>query len=119
MIGKFELSQSGPRIYTFRLRASNGLVILSSRDHGSKQDALQGIESARHSAMIDACFERLVSARGEAYFRLMGAQGELIGSSQMYASRTTMEIGIASVVRNGPSAVLIDMASERRRAMLG
>ena len=115
MIGKFEITQSVGDTYTFRLRADNGMVILQSEPYDNKSCALQGIESVRRNAPINARFERLASSQGQPYFTLRATGGEIIGHSQVYSSTAAMENGIASVTRNGPEAVLVDMAPELRR----
>jgi uncharacterized protein YegP (UPF0339 family) len=118
MIGKFEVTKSGHDTFMFNLRADNGLVILSSETYGDKPGVMQGIESVRRNAPIDSRFERLSSASGEPYFNLKTASGHIVGHSQMYSSTSAMENGIASVIRNAPNAVLVDMAPDQRRATL-
>lgn len=115
MIGKFEVSKSSNDTFMFNLRADNGLVILSSHAHANKASVMQCIESVRRNAPIDARFERLTSVHGEPCFNLKSSTGQVIGHSQVYSSVSAMENGIASVGRNAPNAVLVDMAPEPRR----
>ena len=116
MIGKFEITRSEGDTYTFRLRADNGMVILQSDPYNNKSCAMQGIESVRCNAPISTRFERLASPQGQPYFTLRSTGGEVVGRSQHYSSIAAMENGIASVARNGPDAVLVDMAPDLRRA---
>ena len=43
---------------------------------------------------------------GEFTFNLKASNGQVIGSSQMYASERTMKAGIASVMQNANSPVV-------------
>jgi uncharacterized protein YegP (UPF0339 family) len=47
-------------------------------------------------------FEHKSSRKGESYFVLNAANGEVVGASEMYVSKQGMEIGITSVGRNAP-----------------
>lgn len=117
MIGKFEISKSAADTFMFKLRADNGLVILQSPWHATKAAALAGIEAVRIDVLNDRCFERLVSPLGQPSFILRSSSDQVIGHSQAYSSGSAMENGIASVVRNGPNAVIVDMAPQSPRRM--
>ena len=45
---------------------------------------------------------------GEFQFNLKATNGQVIGSSQMYASERTMRQGIASVMKNAPEAPVVE-----------
>ena len=46
---------------------------------------------------------------GEFQFNLKATNGQVIGSSQMYANETNMKNGIASVMNNAPEAPIVDL----------
>ena len=46
---------------------------------------------------------------GEFQFNLKATNGQVIGSSQMYASEKTRDNGIASVMRNAPEAEVVEV----------
>lgn len=50
MAGKFELYRDKAGEYRFRLRASNGEVLLQSEGYSSKQAAENGIAAVRNNA---------------------------------------------------------------------
>ena len=56
----------------------------------------------------DSRYERKASSKGQPYFVLKVANGEIIGKSEMYTSNSGMENGIASVKKNGPTAEVED-----------
>ena len=43
------------------------------------------------------------------YFRLKAGNGQVIGASQMYASKETAKKGIASVKRNAPESPIVEI----------
>ncbi|MDW3651588.1 MAG: YegP family protein [Bacteroidia bacterium] len=101
----FELYQSEKNDkYYFRLKAKNGQVILTSQGYASKSGAKNGIESIRKNSGDDDQFERKVASNGKHHFNLTAKNGEIIGSSQMYASKDGMNNGIKSVAANAPGA---------------
>ncbi len=108
MSGKFEVSQASNGKFMFNLKADNGQVILTSQMYEAKASATQGIDSVRVNAPLDERYERLSSAKGDPYFTLKAANGQVIGRSQMYSSTSAMEGGIASVKKNGPTATVFD-----------
>ncbi len=107
---KFEIFQSekNEKFY-FRLKARNGQVILTSQGYSSKASAKNGAESVAKNAPDDDKFERKEAKNGKLHFNLLAANKQIIGSSQMYASKQTMEKGIASVKRVAPVADIIDL----------
>ena len=109
MSGKFVLRKTDKGNFVFNLKASNGQVILSSQPYADKSAAMNGIESARKNARSDASFERRTASNGQAYFVLKAANTQIIGQSEMYSAKATMEKGIASVMRNTTGAVLEDL----------
>jgi len=111
MSGKFEVTQASNGKYMFNLKADNGQVILTSQMYEAKSSATQGIDSVRVNAPLDERYERLQSTKDEPYFNLKAANGQVIGRSQMYSTSSAMEGGIASVKKNGPTAILLDLTT--------
>lgn len=111
MAGKFELKNAKDGQIMFVLKAGNGEVILTSELYQSKSGAQNGIESVKENAVIDKRYEIKTSSAGEPYFVLKAANGEIIGTSEMYSSETGMENGIASVKENAPSAQVDDQTA--------
>ena len=99
----FELKKKDDS-YHFVLKARNGQVILSSEVYNSKSSAENGIESVKKNAQEDSRFERKTAKNGKFYFNLKAKNGQIIGSSQMYAGEAGMENGIKSVAENSKNA---------------
>lgn len=109
MAAKFEMLKSKKGQFYFRLKAANGQVILTSEQYQTKASVQAGITSVKANAKKDDRFERKSSSGGQPYFVLMAANGEPIGSSQMYKSTSSMENGIASVKKSSSQAVVKDL----------
>lgn len=110
MSAKYVLHPAGTDQFHWDLKAGNAETILSSQMYKAKQSAQTGIESCRTNSADDARYLRLVSKDTKPYFVLKAANGEVIGTSQMYSSESARDHGIASCKENGPSATMQDDA---------
>jgi uncharacterized protein len=110
MAGWYELTKSEKGQYTFVLKAGNSEVILRSEQYEAKASATNGIASVQTNSPMDERYERNVAKDGRPYFNLKAGNHQVIGTSQMYASETTRETGIASVKTNGPSTTVKDLS---------
>lgn len=108
MAGKFELKVAKNGKYHFNLKAGNGQIILSSEMYESKAAAENGIASIQKNAADDGRYERKESTNGKPYFNLKAGNGQVIGKSEMYESKASMENGIESVKKNGPDAPTVE-----------
>ena len=105
-MGKFVVTVRKNGEFQFNLKATNGQVILTSEGYTTKAACLNGIESVRKNGPVEDRFEVKVAKNGKPFFNLKATNGQVIGSSQMYASERTMKAGIASVMRNADSPVV-------------
>ena len=105
-MGKFVVTVRKNGEFQFNLKATNGQVILTSEGYNTKASCLNGIESVRKNGPIEDRYEIKEAKNGKPFFNLKASNGQVIGSSQMYASERTMKAGIASVMRNADSPVV-------------
>jgi uncharacterized protein YegP (UPF0339 family) len=103
-MGTFVISTRSNGEFQFRLKAGNGQEILASEGYKTKAACLNGVESVKKNSQEDARFDRLESKNGKFYFNLKATNGQIIGTSEMYESKASMENGIASVAKNAPEA---------------
>jgi uncharacterized protein len=96
--------QSNDGEFRFHLTASNGEIVLVSQRYATAAGAENGVGSVKVNASQADQFERRRSRRDESYFVLKAANGEVIGTSEMYSSGPAMENGIASVQKWGAAA---------------
>ena len=107
-MGKFVITTRKNGEFQFNLLATNGQVILTSQGYATKASCLNGVESVKKNAQTETRFDKKVAANGKPYFNLMATNGQIIGSSQMYANEVNMKNGINSVMKNAPEAVVVD-----------
>lgn len=112
MAGKFHLKKSSDGQYRFVLKAANGETILTSELYKQKTSALNGIESVKKNAPIDARYERKVDKAGHPRFNLKAANHEIIGTIEGYNSESARDNGIESVKNNAPEAAVVDESLE-------
>lgn len=108
-MGKFEITTRKNGEFQFNLKATNGQVILTSQGYKTKASCLNGVESVKKNSQDQNRFEVKVATNDKPYFNLMATNGQVIGSSQMYANETNMKNGIASVMKNAPEAEIVDL----------
>lgn len=108
MTGWFELSKSSDGQYRFVLKAGNAETILTSELYKARASAEAGIASVQANCANEARYERKTSSNGKAFFNLKAANSQVIGSSQLYASESSREGGIASVKANGTTTTIKD-----------
>tara|TARA_R100000935_G_scaffold42923_1_gene65264 strand:- start:83602 stop:83922 length:321 start_codon:yes stop_codon:yes gene_type:complete len=99
----FELKKKNDQ-YHFVLKAGNGQVILSSEMYNSKAAATNGIASVQKNCGDDARYEKKTAKNGKFHFNVKASNGQVIGSSQMYAAESGLNNGIESVKKNAPGA---------------
>ena len=107
-MGKFIISKRKNGEFQFVLLAGNNQTILASEGYNALAGCSNGIESVRTNSKDDAKFDRKASTNGKSYFNLKAANGQIIGTSEMYESTAGMENGIASVKENAPTAIVED-----------
>ena len=108
MSGTFELYQDKAGEFRFRLKASNGQIILASEGYVKQESALNGIESVKKNAPRDERSERKETSSGKPMFNLKAANHQVIGVSQAYESLSSRENGIDSVKRHAPNAKIVE-----------
>lgn len=108
MAGRFVLKMSSNSKYMFNLKAGNGEVILTSEMYESKSGAENGIESVKENSPDDDRYEKRISSRNEPYFVLKAANGQIIGTSEMYSSESARDNGIEAVKNTAPTAEVDD-----------
>jgi len=107
MAGKFVLRKTDNG--QFHFKAGNGETILTNETDTAKHGDLNDIASVRANAPLYECYERKVASDGSPYFILKAANGETLGTSEMYSSPSACENGIASIKTNAPTASIEDL----------
>ena len=108
MPGKFELYKDKRGEFRFRLKASNGQIILASEGYKTKSSANNGIQSVMKNAPYEARYESKETKTGKFMFNLKATNGQVIGTSESYETAKARDNGIASVGKNAPGAKVDD-----------
>lgn len=108
MSGKFEVYKDQGGEFRFRLKATNGQVILTSEGYKVKASCINGVESVKKNAPDETKYERKQSQSGKPMFNLRATNGQVIGTSQLYESEASRNSGIESVKKNAPEAAIED-----------
>lgn len=95
--GIFEVSLNSNSEYYFKLKASNGEIILISESYKNRQGCDNGIQSVRENALMEENFDIRLSNDKKRYFVLKAKNGEIIGTSETYNSLSNVINGINSV----------------------
>ena len=83
-------------------------LILTSQGYDDKSGCRNGIESVRKNGPNAAMFEKKSSSDGKFYFLLKAGNGQVIGTSQRYASEAACDNGIESVQHHAADAKLVE-----------
>ena len=108
MAGWYELSKSSDGQFRFVLKAGNAETILTSELYKARASAEGGIASVQANCAADERYDRKTATNGKAFFNLKAANHQVIGTSQLYASDASREVGISSVKTNGVSITVKD-----------
>lgn len=100
----FEIFVDSAEEFRFRLRAANGEIILASEGYTSKQSAIGGAVSVITNSDEKAQFDIQPTesneeglAKEDHFFTLKAANGETIGVSEVYASKSNAKKGTQAV----------------------
>lgn len=107
-MGKFIITKRKNDEYQFNLKAGNGQNILMSEGYTAKASCKNGIDSVKTNALLDVRYDRKIAKNGQYYFNLKAANGEIIGTSEMYNSAASRDNGISSVMEHAPNATVAD-----------
>jgi uncharacterized protein YegP (UPF0339 family) len=95
---KFQVFRGLDGQYYFHLRAGNGEIVLQSEGYTRKSSALDGTGSVRNWGTDARRYTLKDAANGQAYFVLTASNGQVVGVSETYDSRSNAQRGIDGVV---------------------
>lgn len=108
MPGKFELYKDKAGEFRFRLKASNGEIILVGEGYKSKASAKNGISSVQKNSQQPARFLKKDS-KGKFVFNLTATNGQVVGTSERYDTERARDAGMDSVTRHAADAGIVDL----------
>lgn len=84
--------------YYFHLKANNGQIVLQSQGYSAKSSATNGINSVRTNGVDANRYEVRDAADGQSYFVLKAGNGQVIGRSELYVSKSNAARGANTVM---------------------
>jgi uncharacterized protein YegP (UPF0339 family) len=111
-MAKFEITTRKNGEFQFNLKAGNGEIILGSEGYKTKASCLNGVESVKRNSQEEKRFEIKEAKNGKFHFNLKATNGQVIGTSEMYASEAGCKNGVASVMKNAPDAEVVDLTDK-------
>ena len=112
MSGKFEIYKDRAGEFRFRLKASNGQVLLASEGYFTKAGCSNGIESVKLNASIDGQYLRKQTHTGKYMFNLLAGNNQVIATSETYNTEGSLENAIQSVRKNAPDGTIEDLTDK-------
>jgi len=96
--GRFETFVGEDGQHYFHLLAKNGEKILHSEGYTSLSGAKKGITSVKNNGTSASRYQVVEADSGEFYFNLVATNGQVIGTSEMYASKSNAQKGVEAVI---------------------
>lgn len=96
----FEVWRAQNGRHYFHLSAANHEIILASQGYSTRTAALNGVLSVLDNGEIQSRYELRQASNGQHYFVLKARNGEIIGVSETYVSRSNAQRGVDGVIRN-------------------
>jgi len=93
--------------FSFSFDDGTGKTVVKSENYAAKKSALNGIESVKKNCINDGRYELKESKNGKYYFNVKASNGQIVGTSTLYASEVDRENAIALLKNEGPKAELL------------
>lgn len=98
--------------YYFRLKAKNGRIILASEGYTAKHNCEQTAALLRQIVYNPSLEIKLWNNDNEWWFRIVGGNFEIVGTSETYTTKAGAKRGISSVRKNAPIAEIVDLTKD-------
>ncbi len=92
--------------FSFSFINAAGKAVVKSENYKAKKSALNGIESVKKNCQEDKRYEMKESKNGKFFFNVKASNGQVVGTSMLFASDADRAAAIAELKSGGPSAVV-------------
>ena len=93
----FETFQGIDGQYYFHLMAANGQNVLRSEGYAAQAGADAGVNAVLTAGLDKHAFDVKQAKNGEWYFNLLAANNEVVGTSELYVSKSNATRGVSTV----------------------
>lgn len=104
---RFEIFQGADKRFYFRLFAGNGEQVLRSQSYSTEASALNGAFAVSEYGTATAAYDVREAANGGYYFNVRAPNNQIIGTSEVYASKWNAERARDSIIALLPSVELL------------
>lgn len=92
--------------FSFSFIDAAGKTVVRSENYKARKSALNGIESVKKNCQDDNRYEMKEAKNGKFYFNVKAANGQIVGTSTMFASAAERDAAIAELKSDGPGAAV-------------
>jgi uncharacterized protein YegP (UPF0339 family) len=90
--------------YRFLLKSNNNQIVFTSRGYASRLTCFNHIQLIKRFALKDEKYERHISQNDSPYFTLKVLKNEVVGVSEKFINKSSMESIIAIIKNNAGNA---------------
>lgn len=108
MSGKFEITRNDKGEYHFKLLNTDGKTLLRSEGYHAKAGCSNGIESVRKNAGNEKHYDVKTATDGRHYFNLKASNGQIVGTSPMFADTAACDAALAATKASAAGAPVED-----------
>lgn len=97
--GSFDLWQASDAQWHFHLKSGNGAILLTSEAYTSRTGAINGVLSTMVNGVDKTMFQVVPAANGGFLLHLVAGNNEIIGYTQVYATKSSATRAVTSCVK--------------------
>lgn len=90
--------------FTFIFVNEEGKTIIKSENYAQKASAKNGIESVKKNCQEDSRYEMKESSNGKYFFNIKSTNGQIVGTSALFADEEERSAAIAELKANSADA---------------
>ncbi|MBS9782524.1 MAG: YegP family protein [Arcobacter sp.] len=94
--------------FSFIFENKEGKTIVKSENYAQKASAKNGIESVKKNCQEDKRYEFKESTNGKFFFNIKATNGQVVGTSALFASVKDRDAAIAELKSDSPKAKIIE-----------
>jgi len=92
--------------FTFSFVNNEGQTVVKSENYSAKKSAVNGIESVKKNCQNDSRYELKEAKNGKFFFNVKASNGQVVGTSTLFASEADRASAIAGLKSEGPGAAV-------------
>ncbi len=104
---RFTVFEGENGLYYFNLKAGNGEIVLQSQAYSSEAAAMNGTFAVAEAGVNSKNFDVKTSKDGGAYFNLKAGNNEIIGTSEIYSSKSNARRGRNAIITLLPNVNIL------------